>query len=403
MGDATSGAPVRYRVSPGGVGQVLLDRPKALNSLTQDVVEDLIAHLTVWRALPSVRVVTLAGAGERAFCAGGDVVAARAAILAGDFEAAARFWEREYDLIELVATYPKPVVALQHGYVMGGGLGLSAHAAHRWATPDTRFAMPETGIGFFPDAGISHLLARAPGETGTYLALTGATIDATSGRYADLTDHLLAPAALAAALAALEGGCDPAEALVVARTQIGRPGPVPDDASLRPDDEGSSRLEADRTWIDPCFAPTAAAAAPAATADAPATAGAAPAATAPAASSAAAPAADEEAAVGPGEEAVGILHRLETHPDPRARECATLLRGRSPLSVAVALARVRAARAEPDVVAALATDRRIARAMMRDGDFVEGVRARLVDKDEARWRHTNQKAVTPAEVTAFLA
>lgn len=383
MGDATSGAPVRYRVSPGGVGQVLLDRPKALNSLTRDVVEDLIAHLTVWRALPSVRVVTLAGAGERAFCAGGDVVAARAAILAGDFEAAARFWEREYDLIELVATYPKPVVALQHGYVMGGGLGLSAHAAHRWATPDTRFAMPETGIGFFPDAGISHRLARAPGETGTYLALTGVTIDATSGRYADLTDHLLAPAALAAALAALEGGCDPAEALVVARTQIGRPGPVPDDASLRPDDEGSSRLEADRTWIDPCFAPTAAAAAPAAPA--------------------AAPAADEEAAVGPGEEAVGILHRLETHPDPRARECATLLRGRSPLSVAVALARVRAARAEPDVVAALATDSRIARAMMRDGDFVEGVRARLVDKDEARWRHTNQKAVTPAEVTAFLA
>ncbi|MBK6886435.1 MAG: enoyl-CoA hydratase/isomerase family protein [Tetrasphaera sp.] len=195
---------------------------------------------------------------------------------------------------------------------MGGGLGLSAHAAHRWATPDTRFAMPETGIGFFPDAGSSLLLARAPGETGTYLALTGATIDATSGRYADLTDHLLAPAALAAALAALEGGCDPAEALVVARTQIGRPGPVPDDASLRPDDEGSSRLEADRTWIDPCFAPTAAAAAPAATADAPATAGAAPAATAPAASSAAAPAADEEAAVGPAEEAVGLLHRLVT-------------------------------------------------------------------------------------------
>lgn len=331
---------VRFDVSPGGVGRVVLDRPRALNSLTLALVDDVIARLTVWRSAPAVRVVTLAGAGDRAFCAGGDVLTARADILAGHPERAAHFWAREYDLIDLVASYPKPVVALQHGYVMGGGLGLSAHARHRWASPDARFAMPETGIGFFPDAGISRLLARAPGETGTYLALTGAIVDAPSARYAGLTDLLLPTEALPAALEALERGAAPGE--------VGAAYALP---------TTESDLEADRGWIDPCFA---------------------------------------------GDDAARILARLSTDPDPRARACADLLRTRSPLSVALALARVRAATRDPDARAALATDRRIARAFMHDGDFVEGVRARLVDKDEARWRHTNQKDVTPAEVTSFL-
>lgn len=330
---------VRFALSRGGVGQALLDRPRALNSLTLALVEDLQAQLAVWRSTFSVRLVTLAGVGDRAFCAGGDVVTARAAIVAGDPEAAARFWSREYDLLELIATYPKPVVAVQHGYVMGGGLGLSAHARHRWATPDARFAMPETGIGFFPDAGISHLLARAPGETGAYLALTGATIDAPSARYAALTDLLLPAGALPTALTALAEGTDPGEV----EATYGQP--------------PTSELEADRTWIDPCFA---------------------------------------------GDDAAMIVGRLTTHSESRARACAALLRTRSPLSVAIALARVRAAAGEPDVRAALDHDRRIARALMHDGDFVEGVRARLVDKDEARWRHTNQKDVTPEEVTSFL-
>ncbi len=292
------------------------------------------------------------------------------------------FLGREYDLALRLGTYPKPVTAHMRGVVMGGGLGLSAHVTHRPIAPDARIAMPETAIGFFPDVGITRIFARAPGELGTYAAVTGATFGAADAVLLGLADP--------------SGDFGPAPILVQqnwidecfagddARTQISRPGLVPDDARLR-----CARVRR-RRWT---------------TADRPARrVGRALARGADAASQADLAetlAVDTRLARGmmlASDFTEGVRAKLVDKDDrPRWRQAriedVTPRRRRRP-----GLLRLAA-----PAVSRPWRPTRIARAMMRDGDFVEGVRARLVDKDEARWRHTNQKAVTPAEVTAFLA
>lgn len=302
----------------GGVGQILLNRPRAINSLTHPMVRDLAATVDHWRGDPRVTRVVVRGAGERGLCAGGDIKAARDSILAGRADDAARFWADEYALFELIGGYPKTVEVAMTGVVMGGGLGLSMHARVRRVLPDARIAMPETGIGFFPDAGACRLLARAPGEVGTYLALTGAGIGAAD--------------ALALGLADPDGRADGA-------------GPA-------------APILAERAWVDDCFT---------------------------------------------GEDPTSIAQRLERHTDSRARACAALLRSRSPLSVAVALERIRRAADERDLAETLAVDTRVAARMMTGAsDFVEGVRAVVVDKDTPRWRHARLEDVPRGEALGYF-
>ena len=181
---------MRFAIAEG-VGHVVLDRPHALNAITADLVDDLMAQLRDWRDDDTVGAVSLRGAGTRAFSAGADVRAVRDLVLAGDPVAAGDFWAREYALIGLVGSYPKPVSVLMDGVIMGGGLGLAAVAQDRRITPDARLAMPETKIGFFTDAGSSRLFARAPGELGTYLALTGATFWAADALALGFADRLV--------------------------------------------------------------------------------------------------------------------------------------------------------------------------------------------------------------------
>src|ERR1700751_4973124 len=157
--------------SDGALRRITLNRPQALNAITLDMALAMTALLRQWEADPKVSAVLLDGAGGRAFCAGGDIRALYGAAKTGD-SLPARFWEIEYKLNVLIARYPKPVIAAMNGLVMGGGVGLSAHAAHRVVTARSVIAMPEVGIGFFPDVGACFLLARAPGYVGTYLALT---------------------------------------------------------------------------------------------------------------------------------------------------------------------------------------------------------------------------------------
>lgn len=298
----------------GGTAYVRLNRPKALNSLTRVMVEDLLIQLDEWVTDDRVTAIVLDGAGDRALCAGGDVKAVRAAIVNGDPDAAVDFWAREYDLALRLGTYPKPVTAHLRGVVMGGGLGLSAHVTHRPIGPDARVAMPETAIGFFPDVGITRIFARTPGELGTYAAVTGATFGAAD--------------------AVLLGLADPSSDL----------GPAP--------------ILMQQNWIDECFA---------------------------------------------GDDPAAIIGRLESHPASEARECAAEVRRRSPLAVSAALARVRRAATEADLAETLAVDTRLARGMMLAGDFAEGVRAKLVDKDDRpRWRHARIEDVTPADVDALF-
>ena len=157
-----------------GLGRITLNRPRALNALTQDMVRAIDAALTDWAADPAVRGVLIRGAGEKGLCAGGDVVSLRSSLLAGRFAEAEEFFRDEYAMNERIATYPKPYVAFMDGIVLGGGMGVSAHGSHRVATERTRAGMPETAIGFTPDVGGSFHLARAPFQAGRHLAATSA-------------------------------------------------------------------------------------------------------------------------------------------------------------------------------------------------------------------------------------
>ncbi|HWR84445.1 MAG TPA: enoyl-CoA hydratase/isomerase family protein [Rhodoglobus sp.] len=159
----------------GSTGVLILNRPQTLNALDADMVARLSEVLEQWRDDDAIERVELRGAGERAFCAGGDVVAIWRDARAGG-TASTEYWRAEYTLDAAIARYPKPVVSVMHGLTLGGGIGLGAHASTRVVTQSSRLGMPEVSIGFVPDVGGTWLLSRAPGELGTHLALTGGTV-----------------------------------------------------------------------------------------------------------------------------------------------------------------------------------------------------------------------------------
>ncbi len=176
-------------------GRATLNAPASLNSLSLAMIDGLAPQLGAWAADANVAGVVLDAVGEKAFCAGGDVVALYRAIRAGEPgqvpAAAAAFFEREYRLDHRIHTFPKPLLCWGHGIVMGGGIGLMAGASHRVVTPKTRLAMPEISIGLYPDVGGSWFLGRMPGRTGLFLALTGAPLNAADARFAGLADFVL--------------------------------------------------------------------------------------------------------------------------------------------------------------------------------------------------------------------
>lgn len=176
-------------------GRATLNAPASLNALSLAMVDRLDPQLAAWAADPAIAGVVLDAAGDKAFCAGGDVVSLYRSIRAAapgevPVEAAA-FFEREYRLDHRIHTYPKPLLCWGHGIVMGGGIGLMAGASHRVATPKTQLAMPEIGIGLFPDVGGSWFLPRMAGGAGRFLALTGAALNAADARFAGLADAVL--------------------------------------------------------------------------------------------------------------------------------------------------------------------------------------------------------------------
>jgi enoyl-CoA hydratase/carnithine racemase len=187
----------------GRVGRILLNRPRALNALDLTMLRTCAAILETWRSDPHVDAVVIEGAGDRAFCAGGDIRALRDGQLSGDRASVDQFFAEEYALNLTIATYPKPYIALIDGICMGGGIGMSVHAPYRVATEHAGFAMPETAIGFFPDIGATFLLPRLPGELGTYLGLTGLRLNGADAVHAGLATHFTPRARLAGLSAAL--------------------------------------------------------------------------------------------------------------------------------------------------------------------------------------------------------
>src|SRR5208282_2687113 len=218
--------------------RITLNRPKVMNALTLEMIVTMAAFLRSWAPDPEVGAVLIDGAGERGFCAGGDIRALYDAAKSGD-PLPEQLWSNEYHLNVLIARYPKPVVAVMDGVVMGGGVGLSTHASHRIVTERSLIAMPEVGIGFFPDVGVSFLLARAPGSIGTHLALTGDRMGAADAIYSGLADIHIAAARLAELAAAL-ADCRTAHDV---RARL-------DEISVSPP---PGRLPAARHWIDRCY------------------------------------------------------------------------------------------------------------------------------------------------------
>lgn len=324
-----------------GVGRLVLQRPEALNALDIGMVRGLRAALEAWRDEPDVERILLQGAGERGLCAGGDVRGLAESIMSGDAERAGVFFREEYALNAAIAEYPKPIVALADGVTMGGGIGLAGHSAVRIVTERSALAMPETRIGFTPDVGGTHLLARAPGRSGEYLALTGATMSAADAIHAGFADLLVPSERLDAVREALESRADPGGATEVAMLF---------DESPEPSD-----LARHRPWIDAAFAAS---------------------------------------------DVAGIIAGLRERPEPEASATADLLESLSPTALTVTLASVRAARADPNLRVTLEREYGLAMWFAHtQPDLPEGVRARLIDKDGApRWR-----PATLAELPADLA
>lgn len=208
----------------GAAGIITLNRPKALNALTLDMVRLIHPKLREWAADEAVQCVIVEGAGEKAFCAGGDIRALYDWGQAGE-KTAIDFWREEYQLNTYIKRYPKPYVALMDGINMGGGVGLSVHGSHRVATERLTFAMPETGIGLFPDVGGTYFLPRAPGETGMYLALTGARLKAADAIYVGIADAYVPSARIETLKDRLAGGAPMREALAEVAEEEG-PAPL---------------------------------------------------------------------------------------------------------------------------------------------------------------------------------
>lgn len=205
----------------GRIGHLLLNRPAALNALDAGMIGAIAGALTAWQDDPAIHAVVIEGAGSRAFCAGGDIRAARAGVLAGRDAEVHSFFEQEYRLNAQIAAYPKPYVALIGGICMGGGLGVSVHGAYRVTTGEAVFAMPETGIALFPDVGASYFLPRLRGSVGMYMALVGARLTGADAVFTGLATHFTESEVLASLPDAL------AEHGVAALSEIARPFEAP--------------------------------------------------------------------------------------------------------------------------------------------------------------------------------
>ena len=209
----------------GAAGIITLNRPQALNAVTHDMVRALAKKLREWAADPAVTRVIIKAAGERAFCAGGDIRDLYELGRAGRQAEALNFWRDEYPLNALIKHFRKPYVALIDGIVMGGGVGISVHGSHRVAGDRFQFAMPEVGIGFFPDVGATYFLPRLPGKLGTFCALTGERLGAADGVAAGIATHRVRSARFLDLLEAL-CGTTPVDAMLAAFAEPAGEAPV---------------------------------------------------------------------------------------------------------------------------------------------------------------------------------
>ena len=325
----------------GRAGRITLTRPKSLNALSYEMCLEIESSLDAWRDDAAVALVLIDAEGDRAFCAGGDVQKLYETGCAADYAYGRRFWSDEYRLNAKIADYPKPCVALMQGFVMGGGVGIACHGSHRIVCDSTRIAMPECSIGLVPDVGGSLLLARAPGRLGEYLGTTGTRMGPEDAIHCGFADAYV-----------------PQEAwgvLTEILTDTGDPGMIAKHASLPP--EGSLRSLAPQ--IDEHFSRYA---------------------------------------------LRDIIASLRAGDSDFARDTLAAMQKNSPLSMACAIEMIRHLRAESgDIRGALGLEYRFTYRSMQQGDFLEGVRAAIIDKDRnPAWQH-DLESLPDKAVSAMLA
>lgn len=323
----------------GKVGFITLNRPQALNALNLPMIRLIDRQLVEWAIDKNIEAVAITGAGDRAFCSGGDVKAVAIAAKAaqdgkGDGQLARDFFREEYILNNRIHTFPKPYISLINGIVMGGGKGLSAHGSHRVVTENTLFAMPEANIGFFPDVGGGYFLPRCPGQTGTYLALTAKRIKAIDTIYIGFATHFV-PAenlpGLTAALAALEWDPrkTPHEHVTKAIESFSAPPP------------GDSEIAAHRAMIDHAFA---------------------------------------------FDRVEDIVNELQRVSSEWTAETLAAMYQMSPTSLKAALKQIRLGAHMP-FAQVMTMEYRLSQALASRPDFYEGIRAALIDKDrQPKWK-----------------
>ncbi|WP_285727721.1 enoyl-CoA hydratase/isomerase family protein [Psychromicrobium xiongbiense] len=353
----------------GPLGVVTLDRPRAVNALTEGMVTAMLAQLRAWATDDTVRRVLVQGAGERGLCAGGDIVAIYRDISSGTAEAGeetARFWRTEYTLNALIKNYPKPYIAFMDGLVLGGGIGITAHGSVRIVTERTRCGMPETTIGFVPDVGGTYLLSRAPGQSGVHAALTGAHLFAADALYLGLADYLVPSESLLAL----------AEALAAEDAPPGLPaGGLPAGHGAT----GASELEVVRGIVRRFAQP------------------------APVSALAAAQPWIDEAYAWPEAEQIVAALRTSQEGGEQARDWAELIESKSPTAVKVTLASVRRAAGLATLEEALDQEYRVGVRMAAAPDMREGIRAQVVDKDRTpRWSPATLAEVSAETVESYF-
>ncbi|MAB13817.1 enoyl-CoA hydratase/isomerase family protein [Parvibaculum sp.] len=323
----------------GVAGIITLNRPKALNALTLGMVRLIHPQLDAWAKDDSIQLVIIEGAGEKGFCAGGDIRALHDWGRAKD-RTALDFWKEEYLLNIAIKRFPKPYVALMDGVNMGGGVGLSVHGSMRIATERLTFAMPETGIGLFPDVGGTYFLPRCPGETGLYLGLTGARLKAADAIYAGIADTYVPSASLETLKDRLCGGTNLREALQEVEV----------DTETAPLADLHEAI--DRHFVAPSV--------------------------------------------------TEIVASLRNAGDEWAVKTADTIEGKSPLSTLVACRQIREGR-DLDFEAAMALEYRLTQSFFAGHDFYEGVRATILDKDGApQWKPATLADVTPDEIDTYF-
>jgi enoyl-CoA hydratase len=335
-----------------GIGTITLNRPRTLNALTMNMIAEMRASFTAWMADDAVKAVVIKGAGDRAFCAGGDVRAVRQSIIEYDGDAnpglAQEFFYEEYILNHQIHVSPKPYIALIDRVCMGGGVGLSVHGSFRVATERTRVGMPETTIGLFPDVGGAWFLSRLPGESGTYLALTGIPVTVGDCERLGISTHVVASETLEEIEAKLHASDLSGDAHAVVKAVL-------DSYVIEAGDAPTADAQAE---VDHCFSPDTV----------------------------------EE-----------IVARLKASGSDFANHALETLGSKSPISLKVTLEQIRRGGRATTFAETMTMEYRMSQHFARGNDFPEGVRALLVDKDhKPNWNPARLEDVSDAAVAGYF-